>query len=51
MTEYERQKVVDFINALDDEEKAIAKEILKDWQPNEPEWKVETAHDDSFYEG
>ena len=37
MTEYEHQKVVDFINALDDEEKAIAKEILKNWKPKEPE--------------
>lgn len=39
MTEYERQKVVDFVNGLTDEEKAIAKEILKDWTPAEPEWK------------
>lgn len=35
MTDYEKQKVVDFINALEDEEKAIAKEILKDWKPKE----------------
>ena len=45
MTEYERQKVVDFINGLEDEEKEIAKEILMNWQPAEPEWKQRTmAH-------
>ena len=32
MTEYQRQKVVDFITALDDEEKAIAAEILEKWK-------------------
>ena len=32
MTEYERQKVRDFINGMEDEEKIIAMEELKKWE-------------------
>ena len=32
MTDYERQKVVDFINAMEDDEKVIAIEELEKWK-------------------
>lgn len=32
MTDYERQKVIDFVNALEEEEKEIALEILERWK-------------------
>ena len=32
VTDYERQKVVDFVNALEEEEKEIALEILERWK-------------------
>lgn len=34
MTEYERQKVRDFVNGMTDEEKEIAVEILEKWKSN-----------------